>query len=539
LDNGRRPGPETIEVGPGRGNLDHELTSFVGRSAEVVELTARLTGSPARLVTLTGTGGVGKTRLAVEAAWHVGGELPGGAWLVELAPLAAPSEIVGAIAESLAIRPPPGSDLLDSIVERFAVEPALLVLDNCEHLIDSVGDAVSVLLRGCPHLTVLTTSREPLGVTGERIQEVRPFDAALEGVELFHDRASWSGADLSPDDDATVAQLCARLDGIPLAIELAAARARSHRPTTLLTRVDDRFRLLQGGPRDAADRHRTMRAAIDWSYRLLDRREQVAFGRLSVFPGDFDLAAAAAVCADDTSIEEHDVADILAFLVDKSLVSSFMAADEARYRLAPTRVPKTTVSAMTTPNSPRRRPTSRSSRRQPANRRRGSSSRAETVAKNATVLTAQLTPNASERTGRPTMSWVAGLGRGLSLVFRLFYVCSSHSWRSPPVRDVRTTSRSSRSAISSPVTGRTRRSAVSGRPRRHCKELELGPSGWHRRQPSDSWSCEQWSAGLQRRFSRWGRRGRGCRQLVDGSVVRSIAIAGVMGGAASPQREHE
>jgi predicted ATPase/class 3 adenylate cyclase len=315
------------------GNVARPQTSFVGHAEELERLAAAL---PLRhLVTLTGVGGVGKTRLAVEAARSAGAEFPDGAWLCELAPVAEPSAVAHVVGTTLAVRLQEGLSMLDSVVDALRGRRLLLVLDNCEHLLDDAADLAERITASCPTVTVLATSREPLGVPGEWVWAVPSLDAEGEGVELFCDRAAAAGAFAPSEQDAAViAGICARLDGIPLAIELAAARVRSMTVGDLAERLDDRFRLLRGGRR-GLERHQTLRAAVQWSYQLLPQGERLLFDRLSVFAGSFDLAAAEAVCADE-QVNVVDIAEYLAVLVDKSMVVADRAGLHARYRLLET-----------------------------------------------------------------------------------------------------------------------------------------------------------------------------------------------------------
>ena len=305
--------------------------------AAVEELERLATDVPLRrLITLTGVGGVGKTRLAVEAGGMVADEFPDGVWLCELAPVAEPAAVAHAVAAILSIRPQAGLSLVDSVVDAVRGRHLLVILDNCEHLLDAAAELVGRVTESCPTVTVLATSREPLGVAGERVWAVPSLSAATEGVRLFCDRAEAADATFSPaeGDLAVIAEICERLDGIPLAIELAAARVRVMTAADLAERLHDRFRLLRGGRR-GLERHQTLAATVQWSYRLLPEAERVLFDRLSVFAGGFDLAAAEAVCADDR-VDRLDVAGDLAALVDKSMVVADRAGNHARYRLLET-----------------------------------------------------------------------------------------------------------------------------------------------------------------------------------------------------------
>ena len=322
------------------------LTPFIGRADEVDALV-RLVGTT-RLVTLTGAGGSGKTRLAGEVARRVRTQFADGAVWVELAPLADPDLLATYLLDALAIEPGarrPMDAILDSLRDRHL----LLVIDNCEHLVQAAAALVETLLRGCPELRVLATSREALGVGGERAWLVPGLrvpsgdDLSIDGVgnapaaQLFVDRAQATLATfrLTDANAAAVAQVCRRLDGLPLAIELVAARVRALTPEQLASRLDDAFRVLGTGARTAIPRHRTLREAVDWSYNLLDEREKSLLQRLGVFAGDFTLEAAEAVGA-DVDLDAADVLETLGALVDKSLVVMREGDGSARYSLLET-----------------------------------------------------------------------------------------------------------------------------------------------------------------------------------------------------------
>jgi predicted ATPase len=314
--------------------LPTAATSFVGHGEELRRLAADVPRR--RLITLTGVGGVGKTRLALEAGGTVGDEFPDGVWLCELAPVSEPAAVAHAVATILSIRTQAGLPLVDSVVDALRGRRLLVILDNCEHLLDAAAELVARVTESCATVTVLATSREPLGLAGERVWVVPSLSAATEGVQLFCDRAEAAHASFSPSegDLAVIAEICERLDGIPLAIELAAARVRSMTAADLAERLHDRFRLLRGGRR-GLERHHTLAATVQWSYRLLPEAERVLFDRLSVFAGGFTLPAAEAVCADDP-LQRLDVAGDLAALVDKSMVVADRAGNHARYRLLET-----------------------------------------------------------------------------------------------------------------------------------------------------------------------------------------------------------
>ncbi|MFI1456504.1 AfsR/SARP family transcriptional regulator [Streptomyces roseus] len=333
------PGPPAPPARPS-GNLRPRLTSFVGREPEL----ARLRGDLARLrlVTLTGPGGSGKTRLAEHAA--AADPEPG--WLVELARLDHPAAVPGAVLSALGLRESTlvarekaaADDPAAQLVEHCANRRMLLVLDNCEHVIGAVAELAEHLLTHCPGVRILATSREPLGVPGETVRPLDPLPAD-RAHRLFADRAAAVRPGFTPaDDPAAVAEICARLDGLPLAIELAAARLNLLTPRQIADRLDDRFRLLTSGARTVLPRQQTLRAVVDWSWDLLDDRERTVLRHLSVFAGGCGLAAAEAVCADD-ALDTAGVADVLGSLVDKSLVTAAPdPADETgmRYRLLET-----------------------------------------------------------------------------------------------------------------------------------------------------------------------------------------------------------
>jgi predicted ATPase len=331
-----------------RGNLPRQLTSFVGRDREVAQLAAAVRERP--LVTLTGVGGVGKTRLALEtAAAATLAEFPDGTWLCELAPVTDHEAVWEALAATFGLRPSPGRTLRDFVLDHLGGKRLLLVLDNCEHLLGPVDDAVNAVMQTCPHVAMLATSRERLAVPGERAIAVLPLSvptadvhlealARSDAVRLFCDRALDvnGGFVLSNDNAAAVTQLCRQLDGIPLAIELVAALVRSLSPADLIDRFDHRFGLLTTGSRSAPPRHQTLRKAIDWSYDMLTDSERLILNRMSVFAGGCDLAAAEAVIGDDRTIAPSEVAGLLRQLVDKSLVEIDISAQHWRYQLLET-----------------------------------------------------------------------------------------------------------------------------------------------------------------------------------------------------------
>jgi len=332
-----------------RHNLPVALSSFIGRERErerVGELLAAY-----RLVTLVGTGGVGKTRLALAVAEDRLASNPDGVWLVELAPLADPALVPTALAQVLGLREEAGRPILETLSNYLKEKSLLLVLDNCEHLVAACAALASALLRACPDLRILATSREALAVAGEHRyrapslsvpdpRHLPPPELAgsYEAVRLFVERAAERRDDftLTPGNARVVAEVCARLDGVPLAIELAAARVGSLSVESIAARLDDRFKLLTGGGRDLPNRQRTLRAALDWSWDLLAEGEQALLARLAVFAGGWTLDAAEAVCAGD-DLEAWAVLDALDALVSKSLVQADESGEEAgRYRLLET-----------------------------------------------------------------------------------------------------------------------------------------------------------------------------------------------------------
>ncbi|HUM00301.1 MAG TPA: adenylate/guanylate cyclase domain-containing protein, partial [Mycobacterium sp.] len=307
------------------GNLPVQLTSFVGRDRELKLIAEALRS--ARLVTLTGTGGVGKTRMAVHAAANLLTEYPDGAWLCELAAVADPVSMLQVVAVSLGLAPRTGRpSQADDIAEFIGGRHLLLVLDNCEHLLDASADLVEGLLARCPYVRVLATGREALDVPGEQVIRLRSLPlpetgatleelAQVDATRLFVERAAAVGSQLrfEPSDAVPIVEICRRLDGIPLAIELAAARVVALSPSEIADLLDERFRLLTGGRRASVGRHHTLRATLDWSYSLLSDTEQVVFDRLGVFPATFDAAAAVKVAGE--AIETWDVIDALSSLV--------------------------------------------------------------------------------------------------------------------------------------------------------------------------------------------------------------------------------
>ena len=327
------------------GNLPHELTSFVGRRREVTEARRCLASS--RLVTLTGIGGVGKTRLALRVAHESQRAFADGVWLVEFGGLSAPELVENAVAAALGIREiMPGQH--DSVVDHIGDRSLMLVLDNCEHLVAAVAELAGRLLRSCRNLHILATSREPLGVTGETVLRVPPLGVPdpdhprrrglihSEAVTLFEERAGAvvPGFDLNDTNRAAVTRICQRLDGLPLPIELAAARLRAMSPDQIVQRLADMFMLLSAGGREVPTRQQTLRLCIDWSHDLCTPREQAAWSRLAVFSGRFELDAAEAICAE--TLASHELLDVVTSLVDKSILIRDEEAGGVGYRMLET-----------------------------------------------------------------------------------------------------------------------------------------------------------------------------------------------------------
>ena len=347
-------------------NLPLALTSFIGRERDLAAIRDLLAAT--RLLTLTGAGGIGKTRLALQVAGGAAPAFPDGAWLVELGALTDPALVPQAVATALGVREQPGEPLARTVAAHLQGKHLLLVLDNCEHLVAACAALVAALLQSSPRLTVLATSQETLQIAGETTWPVPPLavpaDPALplaelpacESVRLFVERARLSrpGFDLTPENAAAVAQVCARLDGVPLALELAAACLRVLSVAQIAARLDDRFHLLTGGSRLALPRHQTLHATVAWSYDLLTPPERTLFARLSVFAGGWTLESAAAVCGDwglgiwdfgsdnpanpksQIPNPKLEVLPLLTQLVAKSLVKVDAAGEEARYTLLET-----------------------------------------------------------------------------------------------------------------------------------------------------------------------------------------------------------
>jgi predicted ATPase/DNA-binding SARP family transcriptional activator len=346
------PAPRGAATTP-RHNLPAALTAFIGRRAELGELAGLL--DTGRLLTLLGVGGAGKTRLAIELAGSVLDLFPDGAWLVDLSPLRDPRLVADELTSALGL---PSAAFLggsvtpeDRLCTHLRDRAALIVLDNCEHLVEAAASVAHALLTRCPRVSILATSRERLGLGGELVWSVPPLSlppagatfaedvAGSDAVALFCDRArsAQPGFAVSAANATPVAHICRRLDGIPLALELAAARLRILSAHQVAERLDDRFRLLTGGDRTAMPRHQTLRATMDWSYQLLPAPEQALLRRLAVFPGTFDLAAAEAAGGDAAEAGAgFDSLDLLSRLVDKSLVTVLRGETDDRYRLLET-----------------------------------------------------------------------------------------------------------------------------------------------------------------------------------------------------------
>ncbi|MFB7264492.1 BTAD domain-containing putative transcriptional regulator [Streptomyces nojiriensis] len=343
---GRPPGPDApappLPSPPT--NLRAGLASFVGRDEDLGQVDSLM--GRFRLTTLIGPGGAGKTRLALQSARPLLARFPDGVWLVELGPLGAAADVAPAVLNALALRDqaPAAGDPLDRLTAALRTRTALLVLDNCEHLIEAAAATADRLLGACPGLRILATSREPLGLTGEALWPVRPLDLPPEGadaaqalsyaaVRLLNDRAAArSGFAVTEENAPAVTRICRALDGMPLAVELAAARLRTMSAEQLAARLDDRFRLLTGGARTAPRQHRTLRAVVDWSWELLTEAERVLLRRLAAFPGGATVETAEGVCAGGP-VDAYDVLDLITSLADKSLL---VTAGDGRYRMLET-----------------------------------------------------------------------------------------------------------------------------------------------------------------------------------------------------------
>lgn len=323
-------------------NLPIQLTTFIGREREVAEVKHLL--SDARLVTLTGSGGCGKTRLAIRVASELGNSYAHGVWYVELAPVSDPGLVSQTLLSIFNLREDSQRSALEVLIDNLREKTLLIVLDNCEHLIEACAQVSEALLHACPNLRILATSREALGITGEAAYHVPSLStpdpahlpplnelAEVDSIRLFVERASSSkpGFTLTQENATSIAKICRRLDGIPLALELAASRVKVLTPEQIASRLDDRFRLLTGGSRTALPRQQTLRAMMDWSYSLLSEQEKILFRRLAVFTGGWTLEAAEAVCGE--GIDQFELLDLMARLVDKSLIFIDDSADEIRY----------------------------------------------------------------------------------------------------------------------------------------------------------------------------------------------------------------
>src|SRR2546423_2491944 len=343
---GEGPVSKHLETSPN--NLPTQLSSFIGRERAIAELKSLL--STTRFLTLTGAGGSGKTRLALQVATTLLAEFEYGVWWVELASLTDPVLVPQQVASSLGLSEQPGRSLMDTLTGALQPRKPLLVLDNCEHLIAACAHLVETLLRSCPGLHILTTSREAFNTPGETIwlvpslgvpdaYHLPPIEGLVkyESVQLFIERATsvLPAFRLTQENAQALVQVCHRLDGLPLAIELAAARVKVLSLEQIATRLDHSYRLLAGGSRTALPRQQTLQATIEWSYHLLPEKERILFRRLSVFLGSFALEAAEAVCAGN-GLEQDEVLDLLSHLVDKSLVAVTQRSGEARYRLLET-----------------------------------------------------------------------------------------------------------------------------------------------------------------------------------------------------------
>ncbi|HLE26902.1 MAG TPA: tetratricopeptide repeat protein [Anaerolineales bacterium] len=349
------PALRTLDTFPH--NLPLQLTSFIGREKEIADVKRLLIG--ARLATLTGPGGIGKSRLSLQVAAELLELFPDGVWLVELAPLADPALVAQTVTTALGVREAPGRPILTILTEYLRTKNLLLLLDNCEHLVEACARLAEALLQACPHLWILTSSREPLGIAGEApyrvpslsipdIRHLPPVETLTqyEAVRLFLERAevAMPGFVVTNANAPAIAQVCHRLDGIPLAIELAVARVKLLGVEQVAARLDDRFRLLTGGSRTALPRHQTLRALIDWSYDLLSPPERGLLQRLSVFAGGWRLEAVEAVTShqssvisDQWSLVTDHILDLLTQLVNKSLVvADGEQGAETRYRLLET-----------------------------------------------------------------------------------------------------------------------------------------------------------------------------------------------------------
>jgi predicted ATPase len=333
---------------PLRSNLAVPITSFIGRGGELAAVRQRLTA--ARMVTLIGAGGVGKTRLALRVAEEALDDYPDGVWLAELAPLVDATLVPYVVAAAVGVREQAGVSIVQSLKQVLHLRRILLVLDNCEHLAQACAELAEDLLGACPDLQILATSREPLGTNGEVAWRVPSLDlpdpraptmterlTAHSATLLFIERATAARPDFRVTDQnaAAIGEVCRRLDGIPLALELAATRVRLFSVEQIAGRLDDRLRLLAGGRRTAPSRQQTLRATLDWSYALLQEPERRLFNRVAVFAGSWTMDVAESICA-GAGVEPGDVLDAVGHLVDQSMVVADEQAGQVRYRLLET-----------------------------------------------------------------------------------------------------------------------------------------------------------------------------------------------------------
>jgi predicted ATPase/class 3 adenylate cyclase len=318
-------------------NLPTDLASFVGREADISHLMTDLEKN--RLVVMTGVGGVGKTRLSLQVAADASHHYTDGLWLVELAPVPIADAVHYKFLETMGLEAESGRSPLQTLAASIGNGAVLLVIDNCEHVLTTVADAVRELMTACPNLKVLASSRRALGVSGEQVRQIQPLGTTgvdCASTRLFLDRAEAAGQSALHDRLDVITHICERLDGVPLAIELAAARTRSMTPEDVASRLDERFRLLRGSRSGGGDeRHQTLVSTIEWSYQLLDDDQKLLFQRVGVFAGSFTLAAAEKICADDR-LDMFDVVDLLDDLVDHSLVIADTSGTTTRYRMLET-----------------------------------------------------------------------------------------------------------------------------------------------------------------------------------------------------------